>query len=200
MRILWILIRLNIMSIGRAFLNHRYTLLTVGRLSTFQSVMRPQNYVRLRRMFSNRPGISVVTDVGNEKSDSQNTRNTTNFLFGTSPKLFRDMNMSEVLSNGVASIGLKTATVIQSAAFETILSRKEAIIAAETGSGKTLAYLLPIMQQLIDDGRNGNLSASFYPTTIIMLPNKELGEQGIISKYSLGWRHLIRTNHCSPNH
>lgn len=178
MRIEWILIGLNIMNV-RAFLNRRFTISVVDRASYIGYSLRPLhiNYM-LNRFSTKSPSDSVGEDIKNEETIALSARNTTRFLFGTSPKLFREMNMSEVLSHGLSSIGFDTATLIQSAAFDTILSRKDAVIAAETGSGKTLSYLLPIIQQHIDDASSGVIAPPFYPTSIIMLPNKELGEQG----------------------
>ena len=52
------------------------------------------------------------------------------------------------------------------------------LLASETGSGKTLAYLLPVVQNLLlrkDALSPGTWNA--YPTAVVLVPNRLLGEQ-----------------------
>lgn len=95
------------------------------------------------------------------------------YLFGDG-RMFEDLGVHSDLVRALKSIGKDKATAIQAACFDTIVSGKDTVIAAETGSGKTLAYLLPIMQQLLE---RDYFEPSKYPTSIIMVPNKELSAQ-----------------------
>lgn len=97
--------------------------------------------------------------------------------------------------------GKTLATSIQAAVYGHIANtNKDTVIAAETGSGKTLAYLLPIIDKMtssIQHAREpvsaaGSLpdltncdtrvpaaaTGGIFPTAVVLVPNKELGEQG----------------------
>lgn len=98
------------------------------------------------------------------------------FLFGESPKTFRSLNLDEGLCAGLEATEKSIATVIQASAFEPILAGKNVTLAAETGTGKTLAFMLPLLHMMLS---RRDASGGTYPVAIVMVPNKELGNQGL---------------------
>lgn len=55
------------------------------------------------------------------------------------------------------------------------------VVAAETGCGKTLAYLLPVFHQLIEDKRLRVREKPGQPSTVILVPSRELADQIYVS-------------------
>lgn len=112
------------------------------------------------------------------------------YLFGDAPKSFKEINASSFICEALEATGKVSATAIQAAVYSHIAhTNKDAVIAAETGSGKTLAYLLPLIDKMMLEGSSSSTSTSdairssgsdtdFFPTAVVLVPNKELGEQG----------------------
>lgn len=92
---------------------------------------------------------------------------------------FDEFKISTPLRNGIADLGFKTPTEIQSAAFPVILSGKDMVGIAQTGTGKTFAYMLPILQML-------PFSKEIHPRVLILVPTRELVVQVVeeIEKFS----------------
>lgn len=92
---------------------------------------------------------------------------------------FDEFKISTPLRNGIADLGFKTPTEIQSAAFPVILSGKDMVGIAQTGTGKTFAYMLPILQML-------PFSKEIHPRVLVLVPTRELVVQVIeeIEKFS----------------
>lgn len=80
---------------------------------------------------------------------------------------------SPVLLDRLASLGLKKPTSVQASAYPAIAGGDSATIGSETGSGKTLAYLLPLMDDILQQKVNGQVEHD-YARAIILVPNKEL--------------------------
>ncbi len=108
------------------------------------------------------------------------------FLFGENMIKFTDLEpkMNEHLAAGLSNINKFYATTIQSKVYGPIMTKKrDIIIGAETGSGKTLAYLIPILQYCMNnnlkkqESNENNNDKIEYPTSIILVPSKELCQQ-----------------------
>ena len=68
-----------------------------------------------------------------------------------SDKSFSDLDLNpHLVENLMQHMELEHPTQIQRYAIPVLLSRRDALIKAQTGSGKTLAYLIPIVQDLIN--------------------------------------------------
>lgn len=67
-------------------------------------------------------------------------------------------------------MGFDTPTPIQEQAIPVILNNKDLIACAQTGTGKTAAYLLPVMNNMVNEGL-GKLS------TLVIAPTRELAQQ-----------------------
>jgi superfamily II DNA/RNA helicase len=90
---------------------------------------------------------------------------------------------SPVLLERLEKLGLGRPTQVQADSFAKIKENSgNVILGAETGSGKTLAYLLPllddILQQKAKAQADGGTALSYdYARAVILVPNKELVQQ-----------------------
>jgi hypothetical protein len=62
-------------------------------------------------------------------------------------KTFVDMGVCPQLASALKKTNKAIPTIIQKAAYDSIVAKKDVVICAETGSGKTMAYLLPVLEQ-----------------------------------------------------
>ena len=85
---------------------------------------------------------------------------------------FDDLFLDDQLLASLAKLGFKTPTAIQQATIPVILERKDVLAGAATGTGKTAAFVLPLLQQLIDEpNQSGQAKA------LILAPTRELAFQ-----------------------
>jgi superfamily II DNA/RNA helicase len=70
---------------------------------------------------------------------------------------------------------IQTPTVVQRKVIHHILDKKNIIFRSETGTGKTLAYLLPVLQNMIND--SGGAESAGYCRVLIVSPTLELCSQ-----------------------
>lgn len=83
---------------------------------------------------------------------------------------FHDFKFNKTLLDSLDAMGFETPTPIQEQAIPVVIDNKDLIACAQTGTGKTAAYLLPVMNNIINDGL-GKLS------TLIIAPTRELAQQ-----------------------
>lgn len=85
---------------------------------------------------------------------------------------FEDILSNDDLLDAVYDMHFETCTPIQAQAIPPALEGRDIMAVAQTGTGKTAAYLLPILEQLINDN---------YPqdrvNCIVMAPTRELAQQ-----------------------
>ena len=65
--------------------------------------------------------------------------------------LFSSLLLDEPLLDAVENSGFSELTEVQQAAIPQALAGRDLVVNARTGSGKTLAYLLPLIQQVLDN-------------------------------------------------
>jgi ATP-dependent RNA helicase RhlE len=86
-----------------------------------------------------------------------------------SDRLITDLPISQNLKECLISKGFKRPTEIQDRTLETLLDKRDLLGIAQTGTGKTGAFLIPIIEQLLD-----NRSKNF---ALVMVPTRELATQ-----------------------
>ncbi|MDD3925580.1 MAG: DEAD/DEAH box helicase [bacterium] len=86
-------------------------------------------------------------------------------------EIFAEFRLDPRLQKAVVAAGYETATPIQSKAIPLGLERRDLIATAQTGTGKTAAFVLPILQDLLDNPSRGKTA------TLILTPTRELAEQ-----------------------
>lgn len=84
--------------------------------------------------------------------------------------MFSSLLLDEPLLAALAELGFDEMTAVQKAAIPKALEGKDLIVNAKTGSGKTLSYLLPMMQQIIDNPQS-------LTQAIILAPTRDLCRQ-----------------------
>ena len=65
--------------------------------------------------------------------------------------MFSSLSLDEPLLAALAELGFDKMTAVQQAAIPKALEGKDLIVNARTGSGKTVSYLLPLLQQILDN-------------------------------------------------
>ena len=84
--------------------------------------------------------------------------------------MFSTLLLDEPLLAALAELGFDEMTAVQKAAIPKALEGKDLIVNARTGSGKTLSYLLPMLQQIIDNQQT-------LTQAIILAPTRDLCRQ-----------------------
>lgn len=105
-------------------------------------------------------------------------------FFATEVTSFESMGIqSPILLERLQKAGFEKPTQVQAKSFATLQEGTKGVtIGAETGSGKTLSYLLPLLddilqqKQKIVDGEEPSLKYD-YARALILVPNKELVQQ-----------------------
>ncbi len=84
--------------------------------------------------------------------------------------MFSSLLIDEVLLEAIENLGFKEMTEVQAAAIPRALEGKDLIVNARTGSGKTLAYVVPMLQQILDNPQS-------LTQAIILAPTRDLCRQ-----------------------
>ena len=84
--------------------------------------------------------------------------------------MFSELLLDEPLFNALEFLGFEEMTEVQAAAIPQALAGKDLIVNAKTGSGKTLAYVLPMLQQILDNPQS-------VTQALILAPTRELCRQ-----------------------
>lgn len=96
---------------------------------------------------------------------------------GTESMTFTDLQVREELCESLKRLNIEKPTHIQVFAIPHLRKGGYNVVAAETGCGKTLAYLVPVINQILDDQRFKVRQLPGHPSTIILLPSRELADQ-----------------------
>ena len=84
---------------------------------------------------------------------------------------FSEFGFHPDLLAGIDTLNFKTATPIQEQAIPLILQGKDLIGIAQTGTGKTAAFILPILDQIMDE------ADGHYTRALVVVPTRELAVQ-----------------------
>ncbi len=84
--------------------------------------------------------------------------------------MFSSLLLDEPLLEAIEQLGFSEMTEVQAAAIPQALEGKDLIVNARTGSGKTVAYVLPLLQQILDNSQS-------LTQAIILAPTRDLCRQ-----------------------
>ncbi|CAL1269120.1 unnamed protein product [Larinioides sclopetarius] len=87
---------------------------------------------------------------------------------------FRDFGLDDRLLEAITCLNWKEPTLIQEKAIPLALEGKDILARARTGSGKTGAFLIPIIQQILQQKKTNFIQET---TVLILAPSKELCKQ-----------------------
>ena len=88
---------------------------------------------------------------------------------------FTHLGLAPALLNAITETGYSTPTAIQSAAIPPALRGADVLGQAQTGSGKTAAFALPLLNALLESGRQGAGARKLY--ALVLAPTRELAAQ-----------------------
>src|SRR5437660_11913273 len=86
---------------------------------------------------------------------------------------FSKLGLSEELVRAVAEHGYTTPTPIQTQAIPAVLNGGDLLAGAQTGTGKTAGFVLPILQRLMNNPKEGKR----FVRVLILTPTRELAAQ-----------------------
>ena len=84
--------------------------------------------------------------------------------------MFSSLLIDEPLLDAVESLGFTEMTEVQQATIPQALEGKDLIVNAKTGSGKTVSFVLPLLQQILDNPQS-------VTQALIIAPTRELCRQ-----------------------
>lgn len=87
---------------------------------------------------------------------------------------FKDLGLAEDLLRAVTAEGYTTPTPIQSRVIPAMLAKEDVLGTAQTGTGKTAAFVLPLLQQMIDQPSGPNRKGC---RALFLAPTRELAQQ-----------------------
>lgn len=83
---------------------------------------------------------------------------------------FTELGLNDLLLEAISFMNFENATEIQSKAIPEILQGHDLIGCAQTGTGKTAAFILPTLNQILENKYNGT-------STLVLCPTRELAMQ-----------------------
>ena len=96
---------------------------------------------------------------------------------------FTDFGFDSRLLEGIDAAGYDAATPVQEQVIPHILNGKDIIASAQTGTGKTAAFLLPLINNILqNENNNGSINA------LVIVPTRELAIQ--ISQHLEGFSYF----------
>ncbi|OZA74763.1 DEAD/DEAH box helicase, partial [Polynucleobacter sp. 39-46-10] len=91
---------------------------------------------------------------------------------------FQNFALAAPLLKNVAELGYTQATEVQAQVIPAALAGGDLLVSSQTGSGKTAAFLLPLINQLIEDNPNGSpVPGRAQPKVLVLCPTRELAQQ-----------------------
>uniref|UniRef100_A0A1A9X289 RNA helicase n=1 Tax=Glossina brevipalpis TaxID=37001 RepID=A0A1A9X289_9MUSC len=87
---------------------------------------------------------------------------------------FEDARLRDIVLTNITRSGYKVPTPIQKTAIPAIANGRDIMACAQTGSGKTAAFLIPIINQLLNDNSEASIGR---PHALVVSPTRELAIQ-----------------------
>lgn len=133
-----------------------------------------------------------VTFISDLETKNQVTTHSTKEL-----SLFKNIEiMNSQLLNNITTLKFQYMTPIQKVVIPFLLQGKDVMAASETGSGKTVAYLFPIISNILKEktqSSSDKLNDQAYPSTMILVPTRELAEQVANESKKLCYKTELKT-------
>lgn len=91
---------------------------------------------------------------------------------------FSELHISDYIKDRLSTAGFSAPTPVQAAAIPQALAGHDLLATAQTGTGKTLAFLIPIMEQLLQQNASAGIAA------LVLVPTRELAMQ-VADQYNI---------------
>ncbi|XP_050731803.1 putative ATP-dependent RNA helicase Pl10 isoform X2 [Eriocheir sinensis] len=111
---------------------------------------------------------------------------------------FADIKLTELIRMNIALARYDRPTPVQKYAIPFILGKRDLMACAQTGSGKTAAFLVPILNQIYEQGpvqiKNNNPRgrSKQYPLALVLAPTRELATQIYDESRKFSYRARVR--------
>ncbi|KAL8574811.1 putative ATP-dependent RNA helicase an3 [Nucella lapillus] len=114
---------------------------------------------------------------------------------------FEDCNLGEIIRNNIKLTNYTKPTPVQKFALPIVLGKRDLMACAQTGSGKTAAFLLPILNQVYENGpnpegqqqgQNRGYRRKMFPLALILAPTRELASQIYDEARKFAYRSRLR--------
>ncbi|XP_054168455.1 ATP-dependent RNA helicase DDX3X-like isoform X2 [Oppia nitens] len=110
-----------------------------------------------------------------------------------------NLRLTSIIEQNVKLAKYTTPTPVQKYAIPIILAKRDLMACAQTGSGKTAAFLLPILNQIFENGRPKSFPSvrpgakvKQYPLALILSPTRELALQIYEEACKFAYRSRVR--------
>ena len=104
--------------------------------------------------------------------------------------------MTEIIRNNISLARYDTPTPVQKYAIPIIVGKRDVMACAQTGSGKTAAFLVPILNQMYENGppiiTHGRSRRKQYPLGLVLAPTRELATQIYDESKKFAYRSRVR--------
>ena len=90
---------------------------------------------------------------------------------------FTDFDLDNKIQNALVDCSYLKPTPIQEKSISHILQGRDVLGLAQTGTGKTAAFVLPILQQIIEEPKTLETGSV---RSVILVPNRELCQQIVL--------------------
>lgn len=113
---------------------------------------------------------------------------------------FSELPLTEIIRNNIELTGYNCPTPVQKYAMPIILHKRDLMACAQTGSGKTAAFLIPILNQIFENGPPKNIPVPLrhssrvkqYPLSLVLSPTRELACQIYDEACKFAYRSRVR--------
>ena len=112
---------------------------------------------------------------------------------------FEDVQLTPIIKSNIEMANYTSPTPVQKNSIPVILKKRDLMACAQTGSGKTAAFLVPILNQIFEDGPVGPPSGggSFgrrkqCPLALVLAPTRELATQIYDEARKFSYRSRVR--------
>ena len=111
----------------------------------------------------------------------------------------KDLKLTSIIETNVKLAQYSRPTPVQKHAIPIILGKRDLMACAQTGSGKTAAFLLPILNQIFENGppktfppARPGAKVKQYPLALILSPTRELALQIYDEACKFAYRSRVR--------
>jgi ATP-dependent RNA helicase RhlE len=94
---------------------------------------------------------------------------------------FTELPLSPYTQERLSSLNFSIPTPVQAAAIPQALAGKDVLATAQTGTGKTLAFLIPIIERLLQSGKQDAGKSGI--AALVLVPTRELAMQ-VVDQYN----------------
>ncbi|KAG5880466.1 hypothetical protein JTB14_000571 [Gonioctena quinquepunctata] len=109
---------------------------------------------------------------------------------------FEEVQLTELIRTNISLARYDSPTPVQKYAIPIIISKRDVMACAQTGSGKTAAFLVPILNQMFENGppniQHGRSRRKQFPLGLVLAPTRELATQIFDESKKFAYRSRVR--------